>query len=318
MGQRSAIETSPAGRVAAATAGPEIDLVYAWVDGTSEDFQRAVESYADRPADRNPERYRDIHATLRYSLRSVARFAPWFRNIYIFTTRPQKPDWLDLDHPRIHLVHHDEVIAERFLPTFSTRVIESYLHEIPGSAEHLLYLNDDYLFGRETAPEDFLTREGRIKVFGTLFGECLPFRVYCERGTIKSLPWIEHTPRLIYKPFYHEMLAWKAAEVEHTRGNRFRRGTDLKISRLYTTYLLLKRRRHTAVEPAHRLLRYHRFHSITNDYARQKKKLAALRALAPKFYCLNDDQDEVPNQQVLDLVRDFLEDYYPDPSPYEK
>lgn len=42
---------------------------------------------------------------LKYSLRSVQKFAPWIRNIHI-VTNGQIPAWLNLEHPKINLVTH--------------------------------------------------------------------------------------------------------------------------------------------------------------------------------------------------------------------
>ena len=42
---------------------------------------------------------------LRYSLRSVERFAPWVRHVFI-VTNGQIPSWLNLDSPRITVVTH--------------------------------------------------------------------------------------------------------------------------------------------------------------------------------------------------------------------
>ena len=40
--------------------------------------------------------------------------------------------------------------------------------------------------------------------------------------------------------------------------------------------------------------------------------------MKPKFYCLNDDQGEHPDEWVGERVRDFLQKYYPDPCEFEK
>ena len=45
--------------------------------------------------DLNPNRYRDNLSILKYSLRSLERFAPWIRRVFLVTCRPQKPAWLD-------------------------------------------------------------------------------------------------------------------------------------------------------------------------------------------------------------------------------
>ena len=42
---------------------------------------------------------------LRYSLRSVEKFAPWVRHVFI-VTNGQIPSWLNLASPRVTLVTH--------------------------------------------------------------------------------------------------------------------------------------------------------------------------------------------------------------------
>ena len=43
---------------------------------------------------------------MRYSLRSIEKYAPWVRHVYI-VTNGQIPSWLNLDNPRLTLVTHD-------------------------------------------------------------------------------------------------------------------------------------------------------------------------------------------------------------------
>lgn len=102
---------------------------------------------------------------LRYSLRSVWKFAPWVRNIYI-VTNGQIPAWLNVQHPRIHLIPHETIFANMtHLPTFSSPAIEANLHRIPGLSEHFLYLNDDVMFGRPITPSDFYTQGNGQRVY---------------------------------------------------------------------------------------------------------------------------------------------------------
>lgn len=298
--------------------GPPIDVVYTWVDGERPEYQAVYRRYATTARDLNPERYRDIYTMLKYSLRSLDRYAPWVRDVYLLTCRPQVPEWLNVDHPGVHVVHHDEVIDGRYLPTFSCSVIESYLHQIPNGSEYLLYMNDDYLFGRETGREDFLTAEGRIRVYGTLFGEHFKFRVYDGRFDIVSTGLLEHVPTLIYKPFWREMLALREDELQRTRLNRFRQAGDLRVERLYRYHLLAHRRAHAAVVPALRFLAQSRFHKITNRPAGQRARLDRLRRTRPKFLCLNDDQEDRPHPEVVRLTQEFLADYFPAKSRYER
>lgn len=171
-----------------------IDLVYTWVDGGDADYQALARRYAREKTDLNPERYRDEYSLLKYSLRSVARFLPWYRRIHIVTCRPQVPDWLNTAHPDIRIVHHDQIFDTKYLPTFNSNTIESFLHRIPGLSDCFLYVNDDHLFGRKTLKSDFITRQAgsgsrapcweNIPVFG------------CTRTNLKSFPWGSlNTPR---------------------------------------------------------------------------------------------------------------------------
>lgn len=297
-----------------------LDLVYTWVDLGWPGYAAESARYASQPVDLNPERTRDHYTLLRYSLRSVERYFSHFRNVILLTARPQAPAWINRAHPRLRLVHHDEVAAPADRPTFNSNAIESHLHLIPGLSEHFLYLNDDFLFGRATTPEDFYARDGRIKVFGTWAGERLPFRVHEDGHWSNLFSWgpIEHTPLLIDRALWADMLASRPAEVRATRAQKFRAPADLRMDKLYRQHLLARHRDRAVAEPAWRLLRYHRFHKIRNNFAAQKSAFAKLRALRPKFYCLNDDQGDRPDERVSALVRAFLDEHYPQPSSFER
>jgi len=69
---------------------------------------------------------------LKYSLRSLEKYANWIRNIYL-VTNGQIPNWLNMSHPRIRLVTHEDIFPNKsHLPTFSSPAIESNLHRIKG------------------------------------------------------------------------------------------------------------------------------------------------------------------------------------------
>ena len=69
---------------------------------------------------------------LRYSLRSLEKYAGWVRHVYL-VTNGQIPYWLNMDCPKLTLVTHQEIFKNTSaLPTFSSPAIESNLHHIPG------------------------------------------------------------------------------------------------------------------------------------------------------------------------------------------
>ena len=145
-----------------------VDAVYTWVDGSD------TALVAKRAAYLPPEKqttavaqgtalFRD-NDELRYSLRSLERYAPWIRRIFIVTDG-QTPSWLDTGNQKIRVVDHGEIIPAQYLPTFSSRVIEAFLHHIPHLAEHYVYFNDDVFLASPCEPRDFFTPNGLPHIF---------------------------------------------------------------------------------------------------------------------------------------------------------
>lgn len=296
----------------------EIDVVYTWVDGSRPDYAELVARHSSRPRDANPERFRDDLELLRYSLRSLERHAPWIRRVYLFTCRPQVPEWLRADHPRLRVVHHDEVAGEPgLLPTFNSNVIETLLDRLPGLSEHFLYLNDDYLLGAPVSPADFYAPDGRIKVFGTVAGERFRRRVY-ERQIISLGP-LEHGPLLIERRAWREMQIEAAEEIAELHRHRFRDPRDLRPDRLYRWHLLACARDRAVAEPFWSYLPKSAFHKIRgHDAPGQRRALGRILRRRPRFVCLNDDRGDRPDPEVNRAVRAFLAELLPTPSSWER
>ena len=134
----------------------EIDFVIIWVDGSDPDWQKQRQQYEnleDMKLNHNEARFRDW-GILKYWFRSVERFAPWVRRIH-FVTCGQCPEWLNLEHPKLHFVKHEDYIPPQYLPTFSSHPIELNLHRIEGLAEKFVYFNDDMFVVAPVKPTDF-------------------------------------------------------------------------------------------------------------------------------------------------------------------
>jgi len=295
----------------------EVDLVYTWVNGADADYIEKVKKYAQYPSDINPERYRDVYHMLKYSLRSVEKYLTWYRKIYIVTARPQVPDWLDTNHPQIVLVHHDEIIDEQYLPTFNPNCIESFLYKIPGLSEHFIYVNDDFFFGSEIFIEDFLPND-KYRVFNTMVGENLPWRIYDGKNDIIGLGIIEHTPLFINGKYWEKMTQLFPEKMHETRTNKFRKPSDLMTYKLYRYHMLKNHRQESDPIPIWQLLKFNTFHKITNNLNFQQRALPKLEKKKPKFYCLNDDQRDDPNVEVVELLKAFLNSINSLPSSFER
>lgn len=134
----------------------QIDFVITWVDGQDEAWLKRKAHYThdnEEGIDHRECRYRDW-GLLRYWFRGVEKFAPWVHKIH-FITEGHLPKWLNTQHPNLHIVNHVDYIPEKFLPTFSSHVLEIWMHRIEGLTEHFVYFNDDFFLIRPVTPKDF-------------------------------------------------------------------------------------------------------------------------------------------------------------------
>ncbi len=293
---------------------PEVDLVYTWVDGDCPDHLTLRRSHAHHEGDLNPERFRDSLQMLRYSLRSAEQYLPWIRRVYLLTQRPQIPTWLNTAHPKLHIVHHDEIWENRDqLPSFNSNAIESFMHRLPGLARFWLYFNDDYFFGAPVSPSDLFNDDGSPKLLGA---RCRPEHGWGPwlRDRLVHPGWLEHAPNLLEKESWNQMLREFHDLVTLTRGRRFRSPQD---ARLHILYRRSRIRSGVRPVPGYRQVRFVRLHRIDNRLAYQRRELAKVRALRPRFFCLNDDQGPRPCPSVEELILAFLLEYFPHPSSFE-
>jgi len=131
-----------------------IDFVICWVDGNDKEWQEKKRKFDPGMfSDSRDIRYRDWD-NLQYWFRGVEKFAPWVNKIH-FVTYGHIPSWLDVNHPKINIVKHEDYIPEKYLPTFSARPIEINLHRIKGLAEQFVYFNDDMFIVSKTNKIDF-------------------------------------------------------------------------------------------------------------------------------------------------------------------
>ena len=145
-----------------------IDYVIPFVDCSDRNWLLEYKKYVSGVSDwsNNATRFRDWE-TLRYQLRSIERYMPWIRNIYIVLSisETQIPKWLDTENERVHIVWDWEIVPREYLPVFNSNVIDLYIPRIEGLSEHYLYACDDYIVMRELKPEDFFSENGvRLKL----------------------------------------------------------------------------------------------------------------------------------------------------------
>jgi len=311
-----------------------VDVVYTWVDGAWPGYPELLNQYSDKKQDLNPNRYRDNLDILKYSIRSLVQYAPWIRRIFLVTTRPQLPAWLDTEAEGLTVVYHDEFFDPTDLPTFNSFAIVANLYKLPGVSRRFLYLEDDRLFLRATTVDDFMASDGRTKIWmkwegtdaasgyedptkspweaGLAYSNQLLNERYrrMRRGSVK------HSPLFVDTRLFADFSAQWKEEMKRTSASRFRSMQNIPAEHMYP-YWLLHEGKGVAV-PKWQVYRDVTYLGVENWMFMNVFGLANILLRRPKWYSLNDNFNDNPNPRVVKLVSAFLERTYPMPSRFEK
>lgn len=315
-----------------------IDAVYTWVDGDTPAYRAALRAYLASCGQAPPAaslcrtRFQQ-HDELRYSLRSLAAYAPWVRRVYL-VTNGQKPSWLAEDCPRLTLVTHREIFPDPgHLPTFSSFAIQLHMHRIPGLSRRFLYFNDDILLGRPTTRDHFLTPEGGQYLYLEELPACDdlttadPFlraeaRSHAVLRALGAPP--EGRARAAHVPMLHdgdvieEMKSLAPEVFETTSASRLRSGDCIFLRQLYTHYLLqisAERHLHRAVVlkiPS----REHTFFQIVPRPAVNLRRLVSVTLRRPRFICVNDSLER-PSRLARWQLKQYFRANFPWASEFE-
>ena len=135
-----------------------VDLVILWVDGSDPAFAKSRQQWATclgcGAAEANHEARFIQQDELRYVFRSVEQNLSWVSRV-VLVTNGQVPSWLNLSHPKLRVLFHDEFMPAEVLPTFNSCAIEAALPLWEGLSEHFLLANDDMFVFRKTARKFF-------------------------------------------------------------------------------------------------------------------------------------------------------------------
>ena len=328
-----------------------IDFIITWVDMADPEWRKEFDEYSGRTRNEkngvSDARFRDS-GFLKYWFRGVEKFAPWVRNIYLVTSG-QRPDWLDLSNPRIHLVAHKDIIPEKFLPTYNSVVIERYLHRIPGLADRFVYFNDDFYIIDNIKPERFfyngLPRDiavfqynpswsqwykrikNNIRLINKHFDKKEVIRRdydkwFCKDYGSKArwnrlLSWYDkfitlrtpHNAQPYLKATFEEVWDAEGEELAKTSVNRFRASDDY-TPELFRTWQICRGN----FEP-------YNTYSDTKMFPLMIRSRQAVEAIKNQSYslvCLNDNIHIKNYSEVMESIRQAFEKILPNKSAFEK
>jgi hypothetical protein len=339
----------------------EVDAVYTWVNALDPAWRAPYEKYSAlelKPSTgRDPATVTSIRHTdnneLRYSLRSLERYAPFIRRIHIVVDGAP-PEWLDTSSPDVHVVGHREIFPDGYpLPVFSSIQIEPFLWRIPGLAERYVYFNDDMLLGAPCTERDFFDERGRgvVRMHPELIhaprdpDDLIYFEILrnTERGIRRRLrpthpirftsrrPWVPlwlrrvlhdrlalnmmaHIAQPYQRALWPDCLETFRRELAILATSRFRHRRGFWLN---LAYQYLARERGTAVfsyEPSALVI----WRSLAlADPARHKARLRDAEKSGAKFLCLNDGLDTSGGDWAR-FIEEALGELFDTPSRWEK
>lgn len=323
--------------------GLPIDIVYLWVDGNDPEIIKKRNYWKEKYGKQintqaiDPCRFVDNNE-LKYSLRSLEKYAPWINNIFIVTDN-QIPKWLNTNHEKINIIDHSEIMPKDALPTFNSCAIETCICNIKGLSEYFLYANDDTFFYKYTSPTFFFTNQGfpifrvRQKISKKHLQECIYFRsLKYSYKLIES----HFNYKLYFEP-HHNIDPYRKSdffacndifktEINKTIQNKFRTETDVQRV-IYLSYACAigegKLKLVSKIDndlPLYKkivnLLTF-KFRKDSIYFGVGDKRIdKKLEKYKPNLICIND-QDSIINPESRIHLKATLEKYFPEKSSYE-
>lgn len=308
-----------------------IDIVYTWVDDQDPVWQQAKASilsgysYGVTPDAKSKTRFRN-RDELKYSLRSVLKYAPFVHHIYIVTCG-HKPSWLK-KHPKVTVVSHDKIFKNKgHLPTFNSQAIESNLHRIPHLRERFIYFNDDVFLGRKMRPRNFYSKHGKIKIFSaggnTPRGPVQPQDIGHTASWknangfldmhygVRGRPYLAHAPFALRKSLMSKFEELFPDVVDRVISHRFRSPDDFVMTCGLIQYFALYEKHARKEKISSKMI------GFTNDVERNRPRLRSIYSRLPHTFCIEDISDADSPAATFQL-KQFLETCFPEKAPWEK
>ena len=326
----------------------KIDLVYTWVDGSDEKhFAKRLalieKMHLNIPKNFNNQQYVE-HNELKYSLRSVEKFANWINNIYIITDA-QIPKWLNVDNPRIKIIDHKDIMPKNALPNFNSNAIECCIKNIPDLSEKFIYSNDDCFFLSTTDPAMFFN-EKKVKNYVNKHRYIIIYKKgkhiqniytnYCKNsiqllnrhfGNINKFNYkLMHCATAYLKNDALECYNLFKKEIDATINCNFRETQNINFAQLFTGFSVGKGNGEYILENTDEniLIRFFRYlfkkKVQTNCfYGKMKhirKTIRKIKKSNAKLACINDDSNL--KERHYQIYNAYMQSLFPDKSEFEK
>ena len=309
-----------------------IDLVYLWVDGSDPKWLAKRNAFtgnlAENTAINCKGRYTD-NDELKYSLRSVEKYAPWIRKIFIVTD-DQTPSWLKNMGTKVIITDVKDILPQECLPCFNSVTIEHFLYKIPELSERFLLSCDDMFINKPVLPDTFFAADG----FPIVCLNRKPFKrlVMFWREHIRRKPLLHYSKtianaaELIKKRYgvyynampHHNIDAYLKSDCQRVAENIFKKELEVTFANHIRSYNDIHRiiYQYAALAEKRGHLRY--TNKRESFYVRiyKKEDYKRLEKYSPTFFCANDSQHVNDDDRLR--LKACLNDYFPEKSSFEK
>lgn len=327
---------------------PGVHMVYMYANGSDPGIAGPRAAFGGA---RGVNRRDRDSGEMRYSLRSLDKFAPWFRgDIIVLQGDDKPPNWLNLSHPRVKVVnHHQYFLDKSVLPTFNSDAIHVNIHRVPGVGERFINWCDDFFLGAPVEPTDWFkdgkpvvyfekgTVRGGLSVYESLKkkrGNKWAAKIHRTRGLVEQefpdkatdskavLHFVKHAPFPMSLPILKEMAATWPQEYATTAKFKFRDYETVDIPTLHNMYCQMI---DGCVVPSQAEMDAASVLIVlkSNDEENMAKLNSTFnsRKSPPKFFTFNDGwttkEDESRPKSVDYAFNTLLPSMFPYPSQYE-
>jgi hypothetical protein len=319
----------------------DIDIVYSWVTSTPEYIKRRVKYSKENSVELGNDinRY-DSMDELKYSIRSIYKYAHWVNCIYVVCDDDQVPEWLNIDFSYsgdnipVKIVKVSEIYGVKFsndLPTFNSQSIELHIHKIPQLKNKFIYFCDDMLLGNYCKPTDFFSPQGNpmylfkgklptikndgrnqhrnawmnnITILDTIFPKSKNSYGSRDKPAHHGIPLLKTS----YDEVWSNSLIYK--NIINTSSSKFRRSDNIYLIGLIVYWNIYKGNAG--------------YSGLTNKFIELTTKKGILKDLnnilihKPQQFCINDNIKNTENRTELNKIMiEFFKSYFPKHSPME-
>lgn len=311
-----------------------VDIVYTWCNGRDDKFKQEKQLWLNKcnitNADFNFQCQWNDNDELKYSIRSIEKYASWIRNIFIITNN-QVPEWLvnynsnrKKNLPEIKIINVSDIMPKESLPTFNSQAIETCLSYIKDLSEHFLYACDDMFFNAPVDKSFFFNLDGKpiVRLQSEISAKTCKKSQYA-RSIISAQNKVKEKYNKLYKQAPHHCIDSYTKtsfidcindfknEFHNTTFHKFRQ--ENSVQRAIILYRALANN-----QAVMRLTKP--FGILTRDSkciaVHSPKKIRYLKNKSIKLFCINDDNKAT--QSDRQVFKDFLEQKFWNKSIYEE